>query len=75
MSVSLTADVQQMDVLNLLSKKFNVQSITSEKSHVLCGNYMEIISELLNRKLWVTTRGNATSKYTTLLIIPDSLPK
>lgn len=64
----------QMDVLNLPSKKFYGQSITSEKSYVLCENSMEIISEKLDRKLWVT-RGNATSKWTTLLIIPDSLPK
>lgn len=65
----------QMDVLNLPSKKFYDQSITSEKSYVLCENSMEIISEILDRKLWVTTRGNVTSKCTTLLIIPDSLPK
>lgn len=64
----------QMDVLNLPSKKFYGQSITSEKSYVLCENSMEIISEKLDRKLRVT-RGNATSKWTTLLIIPDSLPK
>lgn len=45
------------------------QSLKSEKSYTLYEKFIQFISDVLDRKLRLTRKDNATSKHTTLLVM------